>query len=117
MKPRPMAARRWVALCLGAALAWPALAQQQRLDDAEQPAPPPGQVLSDAEPLPAEHRESVGGALILQQSPVRAQQQQLRESGERTGIPSAIGRNVSRILDRARDGDPMREAEAPQLPR
>jgi hypothetical protein len=107
-------APRWAALCLGAALALPALAQE-RPNDAEQPDAPPGQVLSDAEPLPAEHRDS-GGALLLEQSPVRAQQQQFREAAQRTGITSSIGRNVSRLLERSRGWDDVREAEAVPLP-
>ncbi len=104
-------ARTGAALCLGVALALPAVAQQ-RPDDAEQPFTPPGQVLSDAQPLPAEHRESVGGALVLEQSPVRAQQQQFRAAGERTGIPSAIGRSVSRLLERTRGWGDVQEADA-----
>jgi len=109
------ALRPCAALCLGAVLAGPLLAQD-RPEDAEQPEAPPGQVLSDAQPLPAEYRESIGGALLLEQSPVRAQQQQFRAAGERTGIPSAVGRSVSRIVERARGWDEVREADAREVP-
>jgi len=102
--------RTWAALCLGAALAAP-LAAQDRPEDAEQPQAPPGQVLSDAQPLPAEYRDSQG-AVVLKNAPVRAQQQQLRDAAERTGIPSAVGRGVSRLIERARSWDDVREADA-----
>jgi len=115
MRASSCAARSWAALCLGAALALPSVAQQ-RPGDAEQPFTPPGQVLSDAQPLPAEHRDSVGGALILEQSPVRAQQQQFRAAGERTGIPSAVGRSVTRLLERSRSWGDVQEADASAVP-
>lgn len=110
MTRRQPGARAWATLCVGAALSLPVMAQE-RPNDPEQPDSPPGQVLSDVEPLPAEHRESIGGALILEQSPVRARQRQFKAAGERTGIPSAIGRSVSRVVDRARTWDEVREAE------
>ena len=107
----PSGARAWATLCIGAALSLPVMAQE-RPNDPEQPDAAPGQVLSDVQPLPAEHRESIGGALILEQSPVRAQRQQFKAAGERTGIPSAIGRSVSRVIERARSWEDVREAEA-----
>ena len=108
MNVRP--ARPWAVLLLGATLCVGAVAQKAP-DDPNQPLPVPGQVLSDVQPLPAEDRESQG-AVLLHDSKVRAQRKldAFTAAGERTGVPSVIGRNVSRVLDRAREGD-SREAE------
>ncbi|RYY90419.1 MAG: hypothetical protein EOO24_32725 [Comamonadaceae bacterium] len=102
-------ARSWTLLALAGALGGGALAQPAGDDDDRPPLPVPGQVLSDAEMLPAEHRDSAG-AVLLHQSPVRA----LRESADarRTGIATTIGRHVQRIVDRARGWDDVREADA-----
>jgi hypothetical protein len=88
----------------------------QSVPDNEPPQPVPGQVLSDIQPLPAEDRESMG-AVVLDDSRVRAQQTNaFNAAGERTGIPSAIGRNVSRLLERARSWNEIREADATPIP-
>jgi hypothetical protein len=113
-----LSARPWAALLAGAGLAVAATAQMPPTDSGA-PGATPGQVLSDARPLPAEDRESTG-AVLLRDQPVRAQQDlrhQLSASGERTGIPSAIGRSVSRLLERSRSGGDVQEAEAQQAPR
>ncbi len=71
----------------------------------------PGQVLSDVAPLPAEDRES-SGAVVLHDSRVRAQR---APSGRPTATPasaSAIGHNVSRVLEQARSWGDVREAGA-----
>ena len=106
-------ARSWAVLLFAGAMAG-AFAQSVR--DNETPQPVPGQVMSDTQPLPAEHRDSMG-AVVLDQSRVRAQQRAgFDASAERTGIPSAIGRNVSRVVERARSWSDLREAEASQVP-
>ncbi|MBA2960581.1 MULTISPECIES: hypothetical protein [Ramlibacter] len=109
----------WALLVLGGALAGPAMAQLAPGTDTDtRPHPVPGQVLSDAEMLPAESRDSTG-AVLLHQSPVRAQQQQRNaysDSAARTGVNTTIGRNVQRIVDRARGWDEPAEADvAPPL--
>jgi hypothetical protein len=106
--------RSWAVLVLGGALAGAALAQQRGGADSDtQPRAVPGQVLSDAEMLPAENRDSAG-AVLLHQSPVRAQQQRnaFTDSAARSGIGTTIGRNVQSIVDRARDWNDLREADA-----
>jgi hypothetical protein len=112
MKVQP--ARSWAVLVLAGAMAG---ASAQSARDNEPAQPVPGQVLSDAEPLPAEDRESMG-AVVLDHSRVRAQQRAgFNASAERTGIPSAIGRNVSRVMERARSWSDVREADASDVPR
>lgn len=105
-------ARPGAALLLtGAALAAGAVAQTPP-DEPNQPLPVPGQVLSDIEPLPAEDRASEG-AVVIHGAPVRAQREAgaFTAAGEHTGVPSVIGRRVSRVLERARGWDEPREAE------
>jgi hypothetical protein len=113
-----LTARPWAILVLGGALANAAVAQPQSVESDTQPHPVPGQVLSDAEMLPAESRDSTG-AVLLQQSPVRAQQQQRNaysDSAARSGVNTTIGRNVQGIVDRARGWNELREADvAPVL--
>ena len=106
--------RSWAALLRAGAVAG---AHAQAVPDNEPPQPVPGQVLSDAQPLPAEDRESAG-AVVLDNSRVRAQQQRkaLDAAAERNGLSSAIGRNVTRVMERARSWDDVREADASQLP-
>ena len=107
-------ARSWAVLLFAGAMAG-AFAQSVR--DNETPQPVPGQTMSDAQPLPAEDRESTG-AVVLDQSRVRAQQRAgFKASADRTGIPSAIGHNVTRVMERARSWNDVREAEALQAPR
>ena len=101
---------RWAALLWTATLATGAAAQGAP-DDPNQPLPVPGQVLSDVEPLPAEARDS-HGAVVLQDSLVRAQRNAnaFSKAGDRTGVPSVIGRKVSRVLERARGWGEVRDA-------
>ena len=98
---------RLAALAVAWACAWGAAAQG--VTEAEQ-APPsvPGQVLSDAEPLPAEHRDSQG-AVVLDGAPVRAQQGQPRAQPVE---PSRIGRNASMLVERTRSWNDVLEADA-----
>lgn len=108
----PALVRGCAALALLAGLAGGAHAQAADEENAP-PLPVPGQVLSDAEPLPAEHRDS-SGAVVLHDSRVRAQRgNAFQAAGQRTGVTSAIGHNVTRVLERARTWDQVREAEAP----
>jgi hypothetical protein len=109
--------RSWAVLVLGGALAGAGLAQQRGGADSEkQPQPVPGQVLSDAEMLPAESRDSAG-AVLLHQSPVRAQQRNaFTDSAAHTGVGTTIGRNVQQIVDRARDWNDLREMGAGTAP-
>lgn len=60
-------------------------------------APP---VLTDVAPPPAEERDSPG-AIVLENSPVRAQRKAFAESSARTGVAS-VGRNVLRATARSR---------------
>ena len=85
-------------------------AQPAEIENAP-PQPVPGQVLSDVAPLPAEDRES-SGAVVLHESRVRAQRAAFRAAGHRTGITSAIGHNVTRVLEQARGWGEVREAGA-----
>ena len=106
-------ARSWAVLLFAGAMAG-AFAQSVRDNETQQPVP--SQVLSDAQPLPAEERDSMG-AVVLDQSRVRAQQRAgFKASADRTGIPSAIGHNVSRVMERARSWSDLREADASQVP-
>ncbi|WBY00029.1 hypothetical protein PE066_11090 [Ramlibacter tataouinensis] len=82
--------------------------QPAEIDNAP-PQPVPGQVLSDVQPLPAEDRESAG-AVVLHDSRVRAQREAFQGAERRTGISSAIGHNVTRVLERARTWGDVREA-------
>ena len=106
-------ARPFAALVLAAGLAGGAMAQSTVPADSDAPSAPPGQVMSDVHPLPAEIRES-HGAIVLQDSKVRAQQQRtdFQAAGERTGVGTTLGRNVSRIVERARSWNDVREADA-----
>ncbi|TFZ06754.1 hypothetical protein EZ313_09070 [Ramlibacter henchirensis] len=107
-------ARSWAVLLLAGAMA--ASANAQAVPDNAPPEPEPGRVLSDAQPLPAEERDS-SGAVLLENSRVRAQRGNAFDaSAERTGITSTIGRNVSRVIERARSWNDVREADASQLP-
>lgn len=104
----------WAVLLLAVAAATGAGAQTNAPADPD--APPraqPGRVLSDVQPLPAEDRES-HGAVVLEQSPVRAQKDTVRT--ERAGTPAAVGRNAARVVERARDWSDVRDAGASQVP-
>lgn len=115
MKVHP--ARPWaVFLLAGAIAAIAAGVSAQSVPESEPHQPVPGRVLSDAQPLPAEDRESAG-AVVLDNSRVRAQQRGAFDAAaERTGLPSAIGRNVSRVMERARTWNDVREADASLVP-
>lgn len=104
----------WAVLLLAVAAATGTGAQTNAPADPD--APPraePGRVLSDVQPLPAEDRES-HGAVVLEQSPVRAQKDTVRT--ERAGTPAAVGRNAARVVERARDWNDVRDAGASQVP-
>jgi hypothetical protein len=86
--------RRVGAMLVGALLATGALAQAD--EEREGPLPsPPGTVLSDAEPLPAEDRDSPG-AIVNRDAPVRAQR--AGPAQDDSGSVRAIGRNITQIL-------------------
>ncbi len=87
---------RLAAAALGAALAVGVTAQTQ--PDAEQRVDsPPGTVMTDVAPLPAEDRSSAG-AIVLHNSLVRAQRDNaFRADAERTGIAS-VARSATRVL-------------------
>lgn len=105
----------WAMLLMAGAMAAGAGAQTTEPADPDAPArAQPGRVLSDVQPLPAEERES-DGAVLLQQSPVRAQKG-TAASPERHGTPAAVGRNAARVVDRARSWDDVREAGSGQVP-
>jgi len=110
-------AGRIAALALLAGLAAGAQGQSSQPAETENgpPQPVPGQVLSDAEPLPAENRDS-SGAVVLHDSRVRAQRNAFQAADQRTGVSSAIGHNVSRVLERVRSWDEVREADAGEAP-
>jgi hypothetical protein len=95
-----------LALVVGGALA--AVAQVRVPADSDAPPDPPGKVVSDAQPLPAEDRDS-HGAIVLKDQPVKAQ---AAAAGESTGVTGVVGGRVSRLLERAKNWDDVREAEA-----
>lgn len=112
--PRPTA--RWAgALLLGAVLASGVLAQSEEYREGPVPSPP-GTVLSDAEPLPAEDRDSPG-AIVLPGSPVRARRADAPPDDTGSGV-RAIGRNITQILGgppaEPAATDPPPPAERPQ---
>lgn len=105
----------WAVLLLAGAVASGAGAQTTAPADPDAPArAQPGRVLSDAQPLPAEDRES-HGAVVLEQSPVRAQKDSAARPEQR-GAPAPVGRRAARVVDRARNWDDVREAGAAQVP-
>lgn len=81
---------------------------------AQQVLPP---VMTDAAPMPAEDRDSTG-ALVLENSLVRAQQQgAFQRSSQRTGVES-VGRGVIRATMRQKTESDLaqaREAESLRL--
>jgi hypothetical protein len=86
---------RFAAVALGAALAVGVTAQTQPETDRIES--PPGTVMTDVAPLPAEDRSSTG-AIVLHNSLVRAQRDNaFNASGERTGI-SSVARSATRVL-------------------
>jgi hypothetical protein len=95
---------------LAAAWACAAGAAAQALPESDELPSVPGQVLSDAEPLPAEHRDSQG-AVVIDGAPVRAQQDRPRS---RPIDPSRIGRHASSLVERTRGWDDVLEADAQQ---
>ena len=102
----------WAALLLGAAAA--AGAQTAPAEsDAPQPEVP-GRVMSDVEPFPAEDRDSQG-AVVLDDSRVRAQQDAAPRSPER-GVVPVVGRNAERLVERTHSWDDVRDAGAEQVP-
>lgn len=70
-------------------------------------------VVSDARPLPAESRDSMG-AVLLEHAPVRAQQRVVAQSVAARGDWRDIGRNVMRVtLEAQSAADPTRSMGAP----
>ena len=61
-------ARSWAVFLLAGAMAAGAAAQAMRDNERDPPPPVPGLVLSDAEPLPAEDRESAGAVVLDQRN-------------------------------------------------
>ncbi|MGZ5179409.1 MAG: hypothetical protein ACXWC6_17670 [Ramlibacter sp.] len=105
----------WALLLLGGALATGVGAQTAAPGESEARPPVPGQVLSDVQPLPAEDRDSTG-ALVLDQSRVRAQQQDSPPPPTRSGIKPIVGRDISRLVERTRDWDDVRDAQSADNP-
>jgi len=95
------------AVLLGTMLAVGALAQSTEDRDVPQPSAP-GTVLSDAQPLPAEDRDSPG-AIVLQQSPVRAQR--AGPAAEVGAGVRAVGRNVTQVLGGPATPPPVADAQ------
>lgn len=105
---RAMPAMRHATIALVAGVALAAAAQVRTPTDTDSPPDPPGKVVSDAHPLPAEDRDS-HGAIVLHDSKVRAQ---ARAAGERTGVIGVVGGRVTQIVERARTWNDVREADA-----
>ena len=78
---------------------------------------PGGQVVTDVGPPPAEERTSTG-AIVLQNSLVRAQRDNaFGQSAARTGV-ATVGRGTTRVLNNAQLSSELaraREAEAQEL--
>ncbi|MBK0391379.1 hypothetical protein [Ramlibacter algicola] len=106
MSSQPCLLTRLALAAAAAAWAFGAVGQTQPESDA--PPSVPGQVLSDAEPLPAEHRDSQG-AVVIDGAPVRAQQNQPKSQPV---DPSRIGRNASSLVERTRSWDDVLDADA-----
>lgn len=89
-------ARLAAALLVGGSL--PAAAFAQRIPaDSSAPTAAPGQVLSDAQPLPAEDRDSTG-AIVIHNSRVPAQQGHPLAAGDLRNNPASIGRDPTRAM-------------------
>ena len=102
----------WAALLLGA-VAGAGAQTSPTESDAPQPVVP-GRVMSDVEPLPAEERDS-HGALVLDESRVRAQQGAAQQSSGH-GVVPVVGRNADRLSERTHSWDDVRDAGADQVP-
>jgi hypothetical protein len=103
---------RGCAALVGALLAVAAVAQSAEDRDGSTPSVP-GTVLSDAQPLPAEDRDSPG-AIVLQQSPVRAQR---AGAADEVGAGvRAVGRSVTQVLGGAPAALPVADAQAEDRP-
>jgi hypothetical protein len=98
---------RGSAALVGALLAVGAVAQSAENRDGPTPSAP-GTVLSDAQPLPAEDRDSPG-AIVLQQSPVRAQR--AGAAAEVGAGVRAVGRNVTQVLGGPPAAPPVADAQ------
>ena len=92
----PLRARLAAALLVGGALPVTALAQKIPADS-DAPTPVPGQVLSDAQPLPAEDRDSTG-AVVLHGSRVPAQRDHPVAANDDKNDPATVGRDVTRVM-------------------
>ena len=101
-------------LLLGAMLAGSAGAQTAR-SDSEAPPQDPNQVLSDVEPLPAEDRDSTGA--LMDASRMRAHRDTSSSQPPGNAVKPVEDGNISRIVDRTRSWDDVRDAESTQVPR
>ena len=105
--------RTCLALLLGAMLAAGAGAQTAR-SDSDAPPHDPTQVLSDAQPLPAEDRDSTGA--LMDASRMGAHRDAASTQSPGNAVKPVEDRNVSRIVDRTRSWDDVREADSAQQP-
>lgn len=74
----------------------------------------PMQVLSDVEPLPAEDRDSTG--VLLDASRMRAHQDTAAKQLPDNAVKPIVDRDISRLVDRTRSWDDVRDAQSTQEP-
>ena len=105
----PIRARLAAALLVGGAL--PVTALSQRLPaDSDAPPAAPGQVLSDAHPLPAEDRDSTG-ALVIHDSRVPAQRGHPSAAMDQRNDPTSVGQDVTRVMG-GPPGSPVKDVRS-----
>jgi hypothetical protein len=108
IRPRPC-----LTLLLGALLAAGAGAQGAR-PESDAPPQDPTQVLSDVRPLPAEDRDSAGA--VLDASRMGAQRDAASAPSTGNAVKPVENREISRIVDRTRSWDDVRDAASTQVP-
>ena len=108
IRPRPC-----LTLLLGLMLAAGAGAQSAR-SESDAPLQDPTQVLSDVRPLPAEDRDSAGA--LMDASRMGAHRDAGSAQSPANAVKPVEGRDVSRIVDRSRSWDDVREAGSAQVP-
>jgi len=108
IRPPPSAA-----LLLGAMLAAGAGAQTAR-SDSDAPPQDPRQVLSDVQPLPAEDRDSTGALMDASRMGAHRDTSSAQQPGN--PVKPLEGGDISRIVDRTRSWDDVRDAESTQVP-